>query len=97
MSTVEYVFGCLRSKLQWLARGDHPAPRIHDMRHTFICQRVLLWYRQGVNVDNAMTMLSTYVGHAKVTDTYWYLTGIPELMTIAPQRFEGFATGGDHG
>lgn len=97
VSTVEYVFGRLRSKLQWLPRGDHPAPRIHDMRHTFICQRVLLWYRQGVNVDNAMAMLSTYVGHAKVTDTYWYLTGIPELMAIAAQRFECFATGGDHG
>lgn len=97
LSTVEYVFGSLRSKLEWVSRGDYPAPRIHDLRHSFICHRVLLWYQQGVNVDNAMAMLATYVGHAKVTDTYWYLTGIPELMTIAAQRFERFAQGADHG
>jgi integrase len=87
----------LRSKLGWVSRSDYPAPRIHDLRHSFICHRVLLWYQQGVNVDNAMAMLSTYVGHAKVTDTYWYLTGTPELMTIAAQRFERFAQGADHG
>jgi hypothetical protein len=34
--------------------------------------------------------LSTYVGHSQVTDTYWYITGTPELMAIAAQRFEGF-------
>ena len=96
-STVEYVFKFLRSNLQWVSRSDYPMPRIHDLRHSFICNRVLLWYRQGVNVDNAMPTLSTYVGHAKVTDTYWYLTGIPELMTIAAQRFEHFAEGVDHG
>jgi integrase len=96
ISTVEDVFGSLRSQLGWVARGDHPAPRIHDLRHSFICRRVLLWYQQGVDVDNAMVMLSTYVGHAKVTDTYWYLTGIPELMAIAAQRFEHFAGGACH-
>jgi integrase len=96
ISTVEDVFGSLRSQLGWVARGDHPAPRIHDLRHSFICRRVLLWYQQGVDVDNAMVMLSTYVGHAKVTDTYWYLTGIPELMAIAAQRFEHFTEGVCH-
>jgi len=31
--------------------------------------------------------LSTYVGHAKVSDTYWYITAVPELMAAAAQRF----------
>jgi len=38
-----------------------------------------------------MAALSTYVGHAKVSDTYWYLTGVPDLMAIAGKRFELFA------
>lgn len=97
LSTVEYVFACLRTALGWISRGDYPSPRIHDLRHSFICNRVLLWYKQGVDVDNTMIMLSTYVGHAKVTDTYWYLTGIPELMEIAARRFERFAEGVHHG
>ena len=28
--------------------------------------------------------------HAMVTNTYWYLTGIPELMAVAAERFESF-------
>jgi len=38
-----------------------------------------------------MGCLATYLGHVKVTDTYWYLTGIPELLGIAARRFERFA------
>jgi hypothetical protein len=30
------------------------------------------------------------MGHRKATDTYWYITGIPELMQIAAARFETF-------
>ena len=36
--------------------------------------------------------LATYLGHAKVSDTYWYLTGIPELLDLAAGRFERFIT-----
>jgi hypothetical protein len=93
--TVEYTFARLRKQLGWKARGHHAAPRLHDLRHTFICNRLLAWYREGVDVNSAILALSTYVGHTQVTDTYWYLTGIPELMTIAAQRFERFATGGE--
>jgi integrase/recombinase XerD len=32
--------------------------------------------------------LSTYLGHAHVTDTYWYLTGTPELLAAAGKRLE---------
>jgi hypothetical protein len=35
-----------------------------------------------------MLALSTYVGHARVTNTYWYLTGVPELMALAAKQFE---------
>ena len=41
-----------------------------------------------MDVDQAMLSLSTYVGHAMVTNTYWYLTGVPELMAVAAGKFE---------
>jgi hypothetical protein len=50
----------------------------------------LLWQAQGLDVDQQMLALSTYVGHAMITNTYWYLTGIPELMTVAADKFEAF-------
>jgi integrase len=87
-SQVHRVFIALREKLGWRNRGAHHAPRIHDLRHTFVVRRILLWQSQGVNVDQAMLSLSTYVGHAMVTNTYWYLSAVPELMALAGRRFE---------
>jgi len=89
--TVHGVFVRLRAELGWTARGTLPAPRIHDLRHSFVCRRVALWHETGADIDNAMLALSTYVGHAKVSDTYWYLTAVPDLMAVAAKRFELFA------
>ena len=87
---VNRVFVTLRDQLGWRNRGAHHAPRIHDLRHTFIVRRILLWMAQGVDVDQAMLSLSTYVGHAHVTNTYWYLSAVPELMALAAGRFESY-------
>ncbi len=90
-STVHNVFSRLRAELGWAARGTLPMPRIHDLRHSFVCRRVTLWHETGADIDNSMLALSTYVGHAKVSDTYWYLTAEPDLMGVAGKRFEAFA------
>ncbi len=29
-----------------------------------------------------------YLGHSKLRDTYWYLTGVPELLRRAAATFE---------
>jgi integrase len=87
---VHRVFAELRQQLGWRNRGAHHAPRIHDLRHTFVVRRIVLWQTQGIDIDQAMLSLSTYVGHAMVTNTYWYLTAVPELMALAAGRFESF-------
>jgi integrase len=87
---VHRVFGELRRQLGWRNRGTHHAPRIHDLRHTFVVRRIVQWQAQGVDIDQAMLSLSTYVGHAMVTNTYWYLSAVPELMALAAGRFESF-------
>jgi integrase/recombinase XerD len=93
---VHWTFQRIRDDLGLIPRGNHPAVRIHDLRHSFICRRVQQWLAQGADIDNAIAALSTYVGHAKVSDTYWYLTGIPDLMAVAGARFEDFALEGVH-
>jgi hypothetical protein len=37
----------------------------------------------------------TYLGHAKVESTYWYLESTPELLLDIAQRCEAFIAGGD--
>ena len=88
---VDRVFTTLRKQLGWINRGAHDAPRVHDLRHTFAVRRVLLWQAQGTDIDQAMLALSTYMGHAKISHTYWYLTAVPELMNVAASKFEQFA------
>jgi integrase len=85
---VDRVFAGLREQLGWRNRGAHHAPRVHDLRHTMVVRRVMLWQAQGVDIDRAMLALSTYVGHVNVTNTYWYLSAVPELIALAAQRFE---------
>jgi hypothetical protein len=58
---------------------------------TFVVRRIVQWQAQGVDIDQAMLSLSTYVGHAMVTNTYWYLSAVPELMALAAGKFESFA------
>ncbi|TAL89569.1 MAG: integrase, partial [Candidimonas sp.] len=86
-SGVEYAFSRLRTRLGWRARGDHPRPRLHDLRHTFVCRRLQDWYARGIDVDSSILALSTYIGHVHITDTYWYETATPPLLAMAAQRF----------
>ncbi len=88
---VHRIFAQLREQLGWVNRGAHHAPRIHDLRHHFAVRRVMLWHEQGVDIDQAMLALSTYMGHVKISNTYWYLTAVPELMALAAEKFERFA------
>ena len=98
-STVRGVFRKLVDSIPIRGRGARSRPRIHDLRHTFACRRVQSWYDAGWDVEQALPTLSAYLGHAKVSDTYWYLTATPELLDRAATRFEPFAGAnhkGDH-
>ena len=55
---------------------------------TFVVRRILRWQEEGIDIDQQMLALSTYVGHANVTNTYWYLSAVPELLARAAARFE---------
>jgi integrase/recombinase XerC len=91
--TVEGVFRRIVTEMGCQVRGDHPAPRIHDLRHTFAVRRLQTWREQHQCIDQALFWLCTYLGHTKISDTYWYLTGVPELMELIGARLEHFATG----
>jgi integrase/recombinase XerD len=63
-------------------------PRIHDLRHTFAVRTITAWYRSGLDPDREMSKLSTYLGHARPEDTYWYIEAVPELLRLAAERAE---------
>jgi integrase len=63
-------------------------PRLHDFRHRFAVQTLLHWYQSGQDAERRLLVLSTYLGHVHVADTYWYLSAWPELMAQAMVRLE---------
>jgi integrase/recombinase XerD len=63
-------------------------PRLHDFRHRFAIQTLLHWHRSGDDVERRLPTLSTYLGHVRPNDTYWYLTACPELMGQVVKRLE---------
>jgi integrase len=67
---------------------DHRGPRLHDFRHRFAVSTLMAWYRAGMDVEQKLPVLSTYLGHVHVTDTYWYLSAVPDLMSIVVEKLE---------
>ena len=63
-------------------------PRLHDLRHRFAVTTLLRWYRAGEDAERRLPILSTYLGHVHVSDTFWYLSAWPELMREAMRRLE---------
>jgi integrase len=82
------VFWRLSREIGLRSPGDRTGPRVHDFRHRFAIRTLLDWYRGGKNVESQLPVLSTYLGHAYVRDTYWYLSACPELMEEAARRLD---------
>lgn len=90
-----YTFAALRRALGW---NQKPAPRWHDLRHTFAVNCLLDWYRSGVEVAPKVLSLATYLGHSNIQGTYWYLSAVPELLALMHARWTELNTkpGGAH-
>ncbi len=90
----EYAFQVIRSNLLLEIKvWNRRPPRLYDIRHSFASNTILNWLKNGINVDNKILYLSTYLGHVKVADTYWYLTGTQELLQFVTRNFEKYFYG----
>jgi integrase len=68
--------------------ADRHGPRLHDLRHRFAVTTLVRWYRAGDDAERRLPILSAYLGHVHISDTYWYLSAWPELMREAMARLE---------
>ncbi len=56
------------------------SPRLYDFRHTFATHRLYHWMREGKDLNAMLPYLSAYMGHAQLSDTYYYIHLVPGLM-----------------
>jgi len=85
---VRWTFVKLSHEIGLRGAGDSRGPRLHDLRHRLAITTLLRWYQHGVDVERRLPELSTYLGHAHITDTYWYLTATPKLLHYALRHVE---------
>jgi integrase/recombinase XerD len=86
--TVRHTFNQLSRQTGLRGPTDRRGPRLHDLRHRLAVNTLIRWYRRGVDVEARLPVLSTYLGHGHITDTYWYLSAVPELLRLAAKRLE---------
>jgi integrase/recombinase XerD len=67
-------------------------PRIHDLRHSFATRVLEQCGTKREEVARHFVALSTYLGHAEIAHTYWYLEATPELMTDIAAAAEALVT-----
>jgi integrase len=85
---VQWTFQRLVGRAGLIARTRRCRPRIHDLRHSFAVRTLIDAYRDGVNTQHRLTVLSTYLGHVNPANTYWYLSASPELLGKAVERLQ---------
>lgn len=91
--TVIAVFLRLSRSIGLRGSSDRGGPRIHDLRHTFAVRSLEHCPRNTAAVSRHIVGLSTYLCHAHVTDTYWYLQASPALMTDIADAGEALQRG----
>ena len=63
-------------------------PRVHDLRHAFACRVLQRWQASKRGAVHRLAILSRFLGHTQIRDTYWYFSAFPQLLTEALGHFE---------
>jgi site-specific recombinase XerD len=87
-SAVRRTFYDLSRQIGLRGPQDRKGPRLHDFRHRYAVRTLMQWYRSNEDIERRLPVLSTFLGHGHVADTYWYLSVEPELMGLATRRLE---------
>lgn len=89
-SSLDQTFAQLvrRAGLEPAAGSRARRPRLHDARHSFAVSTLIRWHRTGQDVQALLPALSAQLGHVDPASTYWYLTGVPELLALASARVQ---------
>jgi integrase/recombinase XerD len=66
----------------WKCSGliKHGNPRPYDLRHAFTTRNLIKWIDKGSDVISLFPYLSTYMGHATLNSTFYYLHLLPERI-----------------
>ena len=80
-SYLSRIFTRLARKVGIKGGAGKIGPSLHSLRHSFAVRSLEAFESADpVKVNRHMAALSTYLGHACISSTYWYLEGTPTLL-----------------
>jgi integrase/recombinase XerD len=94
LADVEAAFRTVAAKMGLPCGRGRRRPTPHSLRHAFAVRALQSCPDGRDHITRHMLLLSTYLGHCKVADTYWYLEAVPALMCSIAERTETYITGG---
>jgi integrase len=68
--------------------GRGKRPRLHDLRHSFATNRLLLWYRQEADLNAKLPLLATYLGHVNISSSQRYLHLTQDMLGEIVRRHQ---------
>lgn len=89
--TISQTFRLLVPVLDLTIADGVARPTTHCLRHSFAVGTLLRWYQEGVDPNERLLHLSTFLGHSDITSTSVYLTITDALLAAATERFTRFA------
>jgi site-specific recombinase XerD len=89
-TSVTQVFHALLPRLALEPQPGVAAPRLHDLRHSFAVGTLLRWYREGIDPNQRLLHLATFLGHVDPMSTAVYITMTDALLEEANARFRRF-------
>lgn len=84
---VTWLLSNIMRRAELKPRQGRTGPRVHDLRHSMVVNRILEWYEAGINPQDRLPFLATYLGHRDINSTLVYITVTQDLLHHANERF----------
>lgn len=85
ISSVEYRFDACLKKTTFI-KNRSIKPTIHDLRHTFVVDRINQWMEQGLSFDHMLPYLSKFLGHKSFKETFYYYHYVEEAVKLIRRK-----------
>lgn len=77
----DFLRSCWQDANPTIDQTALPKIRIYDLRHRFATENIMRWTEQKENIPALLPYLKTYMGHADLSGTEYYLHLMPERIS----------------
>ena len=83
--TIQRCFSRCWNRLPYAENTDKK-PSLHCLRHAFVVERMNDWMERGIDLQEMLPYLSSYLGHASPSETFYYYHLVNKAFTVIKQK-----------